>query len=376
MSETSKKPTVQSHRSKHSSSSGSSQKHQFKLADVMTHEHEIQLQQTQQQLSQLQAENQNLQADNLKLRQDRHTRDIEAYNKGYTTRSEEEVVKDLEYKENMKQGLQDLTLELRMQGCSTQIRSFSGEGSEKFLAWSKDMEKVLTQLGNDDTRARSLTLQTLTGTAADFATREIRNNPFITWDALKTKLDNRYNDSADVAFARQKLRRMTQSKVESVQNYFERLMIHARHAYGDTELHDRFVQQQLVEIFLDGLVDDTMVRRLIRSKPQTLDRALELATSEQLARKAFDLRRGNLREEVDMDIDSITTMAARREDKTQGVREIVESVLDELLVQKNYPSVTNAIGVNQATAEQQFIPQGLHDPRQYPKNETVAGMWA
>ncbi len=46
-----------------------------------------------------------------------------------------------------------------------------------------------------------------------------------------------------------------------------------------------------------------------RSKPATLDRALELATSEQQAKKAFDLRRGhNPEEEEDMNVDAITSM--------------------------------------------------------------------
>ena len=207
-----------------------------------------------------------------------------AYGKGYAKRRDEE-------KENLNTGLEAITLELRMQSCSSKIRSFRGDSSENFYQWLQDMERYLTQLGNDDARARILTLQTLVGPAADFATREIRANPAITWDELKVKLDARYNDMADLAFARQKLRRMTQSRSESVQNYFERLIVHARHAYGETQLQNKFVQQQLVEIFLDGLLDDHMVRRLIRSKPSTLDKALELATAEQQAKKTFDLRR-------------------------------------------------------------------------------------
>ena len=211
-----------------------------------------------------------------------------AYGKGYTKGRDEE-------KENRNRAihkdLEAITLELRMQGCSSKIRVFDGGNSEKYQLWLQDMERYLTQLGSDDARARILTLQTLVGPAADFATREIRANPAITWEELKVKLDARYNDMADLAFARQKLRRMTQSRSESVQNYFERLMVHARHAYGETQLQNKFVQQQLVEIFLDGLLDDHMVRRLIRSKPSTLDKALELATAEQQAKKTFDLRR-------------------------------------------------------------------------------------
>ena len=257
----------------------------------------------------LETEQGQYQAQIANLRRDGQAQVNEAYTKGYTTRRDEEVIKDLQLKDNMRKGMDAIKLELRMQGCSSKIRPFGGENSEKFQAWTQDMERSLAQLGNDSTRARTLALQTLVGPAADFATREIRSNPEISWDELRTKLDARYNDMADLAYARQKLRRMTQSRSESVQNYFERLMVHARHAYGDAQLRDRFVQQQLVEIFLDGMLDDHMVRRLIRSKPATLDRALELATSEQQAKKAFDLRRGhNPEEEEDMNVDAITSM--------------------------------------------------------------------
>ena len=231
----------------------------------------------------------------------------EAYARGYAKRVDEDAVKDEDLKNKVAKGMEDIMLELRMQGCSTHIRSFGGESSEKFQSWLQDIERNLALVGHDDARARALVLQTLTGPAADFATREIKQNPDITWAELKALLDARYNDMADLAYARQKLRRMAQSKRESVQNYYERLMIHAAHAFGDEQMKESFVQLQLVEIFVDGLSDDHMVRRLIRLKPNTLADALRLATSEQQAKKAFDLRRGLRPGEEDMEVNAVTS---------------------------------------------------------------------
>ena len=231
----------------------------------------------------------------------------QAYAKGYAQRVDEDVVKDEELKNKVAKGMEAIMLELRMQGCSAHIRSFGGESSEKFQSWLQDMERNLAFLGNDDARARALVLQTLTGPAADFATREIKQNPDITWAMLRELLDGRYNDMADLAYARQKLRRITQSKSESVQNYYERMMIHAAHAFGEEQMKESFVQLQLVENFVDGLSDDHMARRLIRLEPSTLDVALRHAMLEQEVSKACDLRRSLGQGEELMEVNAVSS---------------------------------------------------------------------
>ena len=132
---------------------------------------------------------------------------------------------------------------------------------------------------------------------------------------------------ADLAFARQKLRRMMQAKGESVQNYHERLMINAAHAYGEEQLNESFVQLQLVEIFVDGLADDHMVRRLIRLRPSTLATALKQATSELQATKAFDLRRGLRPGEELMEVIAVTSGQDNLRGEVQALRRLLENCL-------------------------------------------------
>ena len=55
-----------------------------------------------------------------------------AYTNGYAKRQQEDFVKDEELKNRVAKGMQDIMLELRMQGCSNHVRAFGGESSEKF----------------------------------------------------------------------------------------------------------------------------------------------------------------------------------------------------------------------------------------------------
>ena len=276
-----------------------------------------------------------------------------AYANGYAKRQQEDFVKDEELKNKVAKGMQDIMLELRMQGCSNHVRAFGGESSEKFQGWLQDIERNLALVGHDDARARALVLQTLTGPAADFATREIKQNPEISWADLKNKLDARYNDMADLAFARQKLRRMAQAKGESVQNYHERLMINAAHAYGEEQLNESFVQLQLVEIFVDGLADDHMVRRLIRLRPSTLAAALKQATSEQQATKAFDLRRGLRPGEEPMDVNTVTAGQGDLRGEVQALRRLIEECLSPNAHLNTLPLQLSPVG------SKDYVPQDL-----------------
>ena len=132
---------------------------------------------------------------------------------------------------------------------------------------------------------------------------------------------------SDLTLARQKLRRLVQGKSESVQNFYERLLTIAKSAYDEANMKEDYLQQQLVEHFLDGLADDGMVRRLIRLKPTTLDKALEHATAEQQAQKAFNIRRGHATESehTPMEVDVVSTP---NEPLTTTLQSITETLVN------------------------------------------------
>ena len=274
-----------------------------------------------------------------------------AYQKGYEQRRiEEPKIKDDGVKqgyakrkaeeggikeETLAQEFNKLRMELRSQGATSLIPQFSGESSEKYSAWVKNLERVLAQLGGDDTRAQILALQTTSGPAGDFITRVYNDRPDTTWGELKQQLKARYSDLADLTYARLKLRRLTQMKSETVQNFHERVLSTAQDVFEPNKLKQKHVEEELVQHFIDGLNCDVMARRLIRLKVTTMDKALEHAIAEQQAQKSFDLRRGPTREEVPMEVDSITTKDSSELNK-------VTSLLQELVTQlKSQQSVPN-----------------------------------
>ena len=279
-----------------------------------------------------------------------------AFIQGYDKRVEED--RNMRESRELKKEMESIRMELRMQACAAAIRPFSGQSTDQYAMWIQDLEKTLTMVGKDDTRARTLAMMSLTGPAADFVSREIRKDERITWAELKEKLEERYNDYADLAYAKQKLRRMIQSKSESVQNYYERLMTAAHQAYGELEIDDPYVQAQLTEFFTDGLRCDNTVRRIIRLKPKTPDEALKLATQEQQARKAFNLRRGHVTESEHEPMEVDHTYDAH---KTEATAANTLKVISSMIQQAGcsiHDDTRSTLGV-QDVPPQQNIPKDL-----------------
>ena len=194
-----------------------------------------------------------------------------------------------------------LEAELRAAGAHSHIGTFSGEGDgSKFTQWTKDMERVRIALQANDERMRFISLQTLSGQAAEFAAGLIKADPNMTWDQLHSHLRSRYSDLADTMFARQKLKRTRQKNGESVQNFYQRIISLAEESYPGHNLTNNVLQEQLIEIFVDGLLDNSMAKRLLRARPGNMTAALHLATQEQQATRTYELRRGEQPMEVDV----------------------------------------------------------------------------
>ena len=130
-------------------------------------------------------------------------------------------------------------------------------------------------------------------------------------------------------YARQRLKRLSQKKGESVQNFFQRIHSLAEESYPGQDIRQPVLQEQLMEIFVDGLAESSMARRLLRVRPETLDHALRLATQEQSANRTFQLRRG----EEEMEVDEIRRGNSYPAD--QVVSQVVENVSDMMAYQQD-----------------------------------------
>ena len=212
------------------------------------------------------------------------------------------------HQETYLEGIRKLQLEFRTQGIKTSVRTFSGEGARKFADWLKDMKKASTLVDKDDDRLRALALETLQGPAADFLQRKISANPNITWTEIRKIMTDQYSDLADAQLALRQLRKLRQKPDENVQNFSERLIVMTEDAFPGEDVKADHIQKQLTETFIDGVKDNGIARKLLRARPQNLDRAVEIATEEQQMANAFKLRR----EETPMEIDVIEQTIDRK----------------------------------------------------------------
>ena len=164
------------------------------------------------------------------------------------------------------------------------------------------MTKIGLTVGNSDEKLKILALQTLKGPAGEYYSRLIRQTPQITWANVLIALRTRFSDYTDQQYALQNLKRIKQKASESVQNYAERIIDLAEEAFATVDLSPALIQQQLRDVFLDGIQDDHVARKIIRVRPNTLEEALNIAVEEQLTIRTFNLRR---KEEVPMEVDEV-----------------------------------------------------------------------
>ena len=172
------------------------------------------------------------------------------------------------------------------------VPTFDGD-PKKYKDWIKAVEKYakLTNIANND--IPKIAYQTCSGPVGDFIRRYIQEkedtgrNP--EWDNLKDHLSSRFADITDAHQAFAVLRKPKQKPNERVQLYAERLLNIAEDAYplaGDRPV----VEQQLINIFLDGLFFDYLKMKILREDPRTFEGAVQVALKEQNIRKRFSLR--------------------------------------------------------------------------------------
>ena len=188
----------------------------------------------------------------------------------------------------------ELRRDLRVQGLISQVRTFSGEGHKNFRSWIKDMKRVRVTMGADEEQTRLVALST-----QEFLTREIQEEPNLAWDEINVKMTARFSDLADTQYALQALKRIKQKEGENIQAFQERMLELAEEAFPPNEIRQQIIQRQLVDIFIDGVRDNHVAKRLIRNSPATLQAAARVAAEEQVTTRQYALRRREEPMEVD-----------------------------------------------------------------------------
>ena len=100
----------------------------------------------------------------------------------------------------------------------------------------------------------------------------------------------------------------------------------AEEAFNSIDLSPLLIQQQLKDVFLDGIRDDNIARKIIRQKPVTLEAALQIAVQEQLTSRTFDLRRREEPMEVDL-VDKTSSGTPHTESEVKNLLNEVLAVM-------------------------------------------------
>ena len=171
------------------------------------------------------------------------------------------------------------------QNVGTIVPTFTGKCSE-FRKWMQCIKKYVDLIGltGDSAGAKSMWVayHTAQGAVAECIQRQRDSNSGFTWNMLRKEHRLRYSDLVDRDQALDKLTKLKQRKTDTPAHFAEYLHEIATEAYDNiTDIStNEVIQRQLVTIFVDGLQSSDIARWVMRSKPDTLARATELATDE------------------------------------------------------------------------------------------------
>lgn len=183
--------------------------------------------------------------------------------------------------------LNSISSSLATQGVSQIVPKFDGN-KKHFREWIKAINKY-TQLARlPEDRKKLVALQSSSGPVSGFITRYDAANPDASWDSLKKELVNRFSDVTDRYLAMSMLRTIRQKQEENIQIYAERLISLAEDAFDNEG--SPVIERQLIDIFVDGLRENSLKLKVLRDKPDTLQKAILLVTNEQNLRTRLNHR--------------------------------------------------------------------------------------
>ena len=132
------------------------------------------------------------------------------------------------------------------------------------MAYLKEIEKYRTILKGNEDSAMAIAYQTADGHVSDFIHRYSTADPGCSWQNLKDELTSRFAEITDSQHAISVLRKTKQKHSESVQIYAERLLGLADVAWPGQPLTTPAVERQLIDFFIDGVVDNCIARKILR----------------------------------------------------------------------------------------------------------------
>lgn len=177
------------------------------------------------------------------------------------------------------------------QGVAKVIKPFEGN-SKEFKEWVKSIEKYSMFVGLSPHSIKLVAYQSSRGAVSDFMKRYTDAHSRHTWNDIKVELQARFAEVIDPQHALLLLRKVRLRSSEPIQVYAERLI--AMGAFGAFEGQPQDIRdRQLIRHFTDGLYEDPMKLKVMRTNPRTWQEAIDTSTNEQNLQKRFRLRTGH-----------------------------------------------------------------------------------
>ena len=201
------------------------------------------------------------------------------------------------------------------------VTPFDGSSPAQCSHWLSSLNKFTSLHGNtSDSTLCKLAYMTARGPCSEFINRwniqqaqkaeqlQIPIEQVMSWGDLKKNLLAHFSVVSDRAHAHDVLRKIRQLPGETLTFYAERIHRLAKDAYSvddlETAASQNLAQRQLVNYFIDGLQDQSIMFRVLRKQPTSLDDALKVAREEYIFSKRFELRSPRLHQyDIDQSIE-------------------------------------------------------------------------
>jgi hypothetical protein len=172
--------------------------------------------------------------------------------------------------------------------CRDSIARYKGD-PKAFRLWIKQLEKAVGVRALDIDETVALAYESADGPPSDFIGRYVKVHRPTHWVDLKPELQAHFAEVTDPQHALYVLRTTTQGK-ESAHVFGERVIELAEDAWPGQDIDAPLIQAQLVDIFIDGLKEKLIARKVLRAATGTLLGAIQAATREQDWTRRYELR--------------------------------------------------------------------------------------
>jgi hypothetical protein len=156
------------------------------------------------------------------------------------------------------------------------IEMYKGDPNT-FRSWLRNIENQAAAANIGDAEKKRVVLGRCEDPIATSIRIRVESHPTESWVDFKTELTRRYGGGIEPQYL---LKDLKQNKNQSVQVFGDAVRVIAMEAYSPLEIDSHLVQKQLVDKYINGLLEGNLKRKLARKQPTSLQQAISWAVEE------------------------------------------------------------------------------------------------